>query len=167
MTSRTDPQVVVRLAVLEDAAAVAAVHHRSWVETYSELLPVSHWETDTLERRTERWRRELGSAVPVTVAEVDGRMVGIALAEAAGPVGTHAPVRDRHLYMLYVLASHHGTGVGQTLLDAVLPPGTPAQLWVAEENPRARRFYERNGFLPDGARHVDEASGIPSVRLVR
>ncbi|ADG75032.1 GCN5-related N-acetyltransferase [Cellulomonas flavigena DSM 20109] len=167
MTRAPRPQVVVRPAVHPDAEAIAAVHHGSWVETYSDLLPGSHWETDTLERRTERWRRGLESGVPATVVEADGRVVGLALAGDAITVGPHAPVRERHLFMLYVLASHHGTGVGQALLDAVVPPGAPAQLWVAEVNPRARRFYERNGFVADGARHVDEGSGIAEVRLVR
>ena len=156
-----------RPAVLQDAEAIAAVHHGSWVETYSDLLPASHWEADTLERRTERWRRALESGAAATVAETDGTVVGLALAGDAITVGAHAPVRERQLFILYVLAAHHGTGVGQALLDAVVPPASPAQLWVAEENPRARRFYERNGFVADGARHVDEGSGIAEVRLVR
>ena len=69
--------------------------------------------------------------------------------------------------MLYVLADHHGTGIGQLLLDAVVAPGVPAQLWVAEHNPRARRFYERNGFLPDGASFIDERLNLAEVRQVR
>lgn len=158
---------VLRPATRDDAAALAAVHHRSWVETYAHLLPPSHWETDTLERRTVRWRDALEQGVVPTVAEVDGTVVGLVLAGDAVVVGEHAPVRDRHLFMLYVLASYHGTGVGRALLDAALPPGTPAQLWVAEDNPRARRFYERHGFRPDGARHTDEDLGIVEVRYVR
>lgn len=42
-----------------------------------------------------------------------------------------------------------------------------SQLWVAELNPRARRFYERNGFHPDGARYVDETLDLAEVRHVR
>lgn len=30
-----------------------------------------------------------------------------------------------------------------------------------------RRFYERNGFLPDGARYVDEGLELAEVRHVR
>lgn len=87
MTRAPRPQVVVRPAVHPDAEAIAAVHHGSWVETYSDLLPGSHWETDTLERRTERWRRGLESGVPATVVEADGRVVGLALAGDAITVG--------------------------------------------------------------------------------
>lgn len=159
--------VVLRPATPQDAAGCATVHHTSWVETYSGLLPAAHWESDTLERRTATWQRWLDGGADVTVAEVDGQVVGIAIGGAGRRVGDHEPVRDRELMSLYVLADHHGTGVGQVLLDAVVPQGVPAQVWVAEHNPRARRFYERNGFLPDGARFVDERLDLAEVRHVR
>lgn len=62
------------------------------------------------------------------------------------------------------LADLHGTGAGQLLLDAVLGD-SPALLWVAKDNPRARRFYARNGFAADGAE--EEAMGLTVVRMVR
>lgn len=167
MPSLRGAPVVVRAATPDDAAGCANVHHTSWVETYSGLLPAAHWESDTLERRTEMWQGWLDGGAAVTVAEADAQVVGIAIGGTGRQVGDHQPVRDRELYSLYVLAAHHGTGIGQALLDAILAPGTPAQLWVAESNPRARRFYERNGFLPDGARFVDERLGLAEVRHVR
>ncbi|MFD6178385.1 MULTISPECIES: GNAT family N-acetyltransferase [unclassified Isoptericola] len=166
MPAASPTPVVLRQATPGDASGCAFVHHASWVETYSGLLPAEHWEADTLERRMASWPRRIGE-MPVTVAESGGRVVGFAIAGAAREVGTHQPVRGRELWSLYVLGEHHGTGAGQALLDAVVPPGVPAQLWVAEQNPRARRFYERNGFVPDGARFVDERLGLAEVRHVR
>lgn len=158
---------LIRPAVPADAPACAYVHHTAWVETYSRLLSPRHWESDTLERRTATWRRWLDDGAAFTVAELGGRIVGIALGGDGRRVGDHPPVRDRELHSLYVLADYHGTGIGQSLLDAVVEPASPAQLWVAEDNPRARRFYERNGFRPDGARFVDERLDLAEVRLVR
>ena len=43
--------------------------------------------------------------------------------------------------------------------------GRPAYLWVLEDNLRARRFYERNGFTPDGARKKFEPLDAWEVRL--
>ncbi|AXK45105.1 GNAT family N-acetyltransferase [Brachybacterium saurashtrense] len=157
----------IRPAVPGDADGCARVHHTSWVETYSALLPASHWETDTLARREQRWRRSLENGAEVTVAEAGGEIIGFAMAGAARRIGESAPVRERELFSLYLLAAHHGGGAGQALLEAVLPAPAPAQLWVAEQNPRARRFYGRNGFLPDGARFRDETLGLAEVRLVR
>lgn len=161
------PPASLRRAVLADADACARVHHASWVDTYSALLPAAHWDSDTVERRAEAWRHWLGNGADVTVAEVGGCVVGLAIAGPGRQVGDYPPVRDAEVHSLYVDADQHGTGVGQELLDAVVAPGAPAQLWVAELNPRARRFYERNGFRPDGARSVEVGAGLAQVRLVR
>ena len=41
-------------------------------------------------------------------------------------------------------------------------------LWVLEANARARRFYHRAGFAPDGARHVlDDLGGVTEIRYRR
>lgn len=68
---------------------------------------------------------------------------------------------------LYLLVDVHGGGAGQALLDAAI--GTePAQLWVATDNPRARRFYARNGFVADGTEIVDIGHGdLAELRMVR
>lgn len=163
----SDRRFRIRLADPNDAPGCAYVHHRSWVETYSELLPASHWDTDTLEQRTMSWQRLLDGGKVVTLAESGEQVIGIAITNTARERGDHDPVRELELSCLYVLSAHHGSGVGQALLDAVLPPATPAQLWVAEHNPRARRFYERNGVTPDGALFTDDALGLDEIRLVR
>lgn len=158
------PAFTLRPATPVDADGCAVVHHASWVQTYSALLPADHFETDTLAVRTERW---LANGAPVTVAEQDGQVIGFAIADRSRRVGEHPPVTERELYSLYVLGAHHGGGAGQALLDAALPPGSPAQLWVATGNPRARRFYERNGFRADVASHVGAQLDLAEVRMVR
>jgi ribosomal protein S18 acetylase RimI-like enzyme len=100
----------------------------------------------------------------VTVAEIGGEVVGFAQAR---PSRDDPPVRPLELTALYLRAAQHGSGSGQALLDAAVGDRS-ASLWVAEENPRARRFYERNGFAPDGGRKVlPDWNGIAEIRLVR
>ena len=153
--------------------ALAGLHRRCWVETYTGQVDDSFWEGFTAASLVPLWERIAGGDSPLrssALAEIDGELVGLAM---AGPSSVREypafpPVRERQLFMLYVLASHHGTGVGQALLEAVAGE-EPAQLWVASENPRAQAFYRRNGFLPDGAR-VDgnpTAHDIPVLRMVR
>jgi GNAT superfamily N-acetyltransferase len=85
------------------------------------------------------------------------------------------PARDkdapafRELYFIYLLDAWHGTGIGQRLFDAAVEEGEPLYLWVAEDNPRAHRFYERNGFALDGATHTEPFLGetLTEVRFVR
>ncbi|GAA1876184.1 GNAT family N-acetyltransferase [Myceligenerans crystallogenes] len=157
-----------RTARMSDAATGARIHHEMWVSTYGDMLPASFWESHTLEKRETAWRRHLALGWKPVLAEAGGEVVGFAHAEQARTQHGVVPARERQLFMLYVLAEHHGTGVGQALLDAATPPGEPCQLWVAEDNPRARRFYERNGFVADGARINDENfPGITELRMVR
>ena len=63
----------------------------------------------------------------------------------------------------------HGTGIGQRLFDAVVDGEEQLYLWVAEDNPRAHRFYARNGFQLDGAAHTEPFLGetLTEVRFVR
>jgi GNAT superfamily N-acetyltransferase len=157
-------EIVVREAKLADIAGMAAVHVQSWKETYRGLAPAEMLDSpDLQERREHMWTRILSDPElhrKHAVAEHDGQIVGIAL--AGSPDDEDAP-RAWKLYVLYVLAAHHGTGAGQQLLDAVVG-SRPAYLWVADPNPRAQAFYRRNGFTPDGR---TETRTVPGIRMVR
>lgn len=106
----------------------------------------------------------------LNVVDLGGNVVGFAHVDAAQGMNgeeRYVPVRALQLYTIYLLAAHHGTGAAQALLDETLG-NEPAQLWVAAANKRARAFYARNGFRPDGMEYVDVAfPGLPEVRLVR
>lgn len=98
------------------------------------------------------------------VAVVADHVVGFAW---TAPSCDKPRVRGLELVGLYLLAAHHGAGLGQALLDSAIGD-QPASLWMAEDNPRARAFYVRNGFTPDGARKVEPAwEDLTEVRLVR
>ena len=161
----TPHALTVRPADVQDADAIAAVHVRAWQEAYAHLLPADFLAALDVDARAQRWHGIVTDpTVDVLVAWVDGRVVGWA---SAGPGRGDAP-RDRELEGIYVLATHHGSGAGQALLDAAV--GTdPAFLWVADGNPRAEAFYRRNGFLRDGAvKHEPIGpTGIDAVRMVR
>ncbi|GJH39565.1 hypothetical protein RCZ04_01150 [Capnocytophaga sp. HP1101] len=54
---------------------------------------------------------------------------------------------------IYVLKSFHGSGVGQELYQKAITVAREQAvqyvwLGVWEQNPRAIRFYEKNGFVP-------------------
>jgi GNAT superfamily N-acetyltransferase len=69
------------------------------------------------------------------------------------------------LAFIYLLSAAQGSGVAQVLLDEVLGDD-PASLWVLEENSRARAFYVKNGFSPDGAKMPSDLGGT-EIRMVR
>jgi GNAT superfamily N-acetyltransferase len=168
---------VVRLARPDDAADLVRVHLACWREAYGHLLSeqfLAAREADA-ERRTQRWREGIAGGDAPWLAVADGAVVGLALAvDPSAPVAARTDLHEAadqppglELAMLYVLASHHGTGLGQQLLDAAVG-SQPCSLWVAEDNPRARAFYERNGFRADGAHRTEPTfEDMAIVRLVR
>ena len=52
------------------------------------------------------------------------------------------------------------------LLEAAIG-SRPASLWVFVGNARARAFYGRHGFTPDGTEADDLATGVRELRMVR
>ena len=155
-----------------DAQELARLHVECWKETYMHLLPEGFFDSAHDEQRLGMWTRALDGPKPlfrICVAEnEDGKLVGFAL--SAPPTGNTEGLREdvaRQLYNLYVLQAFHGDGTGQALLDAVLGD-EPAVLWVAAQNPRAIRFYERNGFAFDGTTEDDPSvPEITDARMLR
>jgi GNAT superfamily N-acetyltransferase len=164
----------IRPARPEDAEALGRMHHAAWREAYASILRPGWFDDHPVEERVARWAHHLDSPTPdttVLVAEDEGsgRILGHTIAGPARATEAAPAARDRELYSLYVLADAYGTGLGRRLLDAALPEAEPAQLWVFEANGRARRFYGKAGFRPDGVRQSASAElgGATELRLVR
>lgn len=158
-------QYVVRAATAGDAPGMAAVHVESWRQTYRGLVPDAMLDDPQMLGRRERWwvravTEHAEGTTAVAVAEYRGRIVGIA---PAGKPRDDDATWPLELFVIYLLDHHHGSGVADELLEAVVAD-TAAALWVADPNPRAQRFYGRQGFVRDGA-FKDER--IPEVRMVR
>jgi len=138
---------VIRPGTAADAEGVARVHVETWQAAYAHALPSEQLEALSLEEAVERHRRW----PPELVAEQDGEIVGFVSVGASRDPGT-----DGELFAIYVHPEHWGTGVGRALLDAGEEElrrlgHNEAILWVLEDNPRARRFYEIAGWSADGA----------------
>lgn len=154
-----------------DVDGIARVTVLSWRETYSGVLADRHFDDGALERRRDQWTQFFASDPPpgrIVVATANDEVVGFACAGDAGVAEQGSPAaRPLHLYAIYLLAAHHGGGLGQALLDEVLG-GEPAQLWVLRGNDRAIAFYARNGFAPDGVEFTDPHDpAMVEIRMVR
>jgi GNAT superfamily N-acetyltransferase len=77
------------------------------------------------------------------------------------------------VYAIYVDPEHWSTGAGRALMTAALDYLTasgprPVRLWALDGNERARRFYERCGFVADGAvgsHPVRDELEVPTIRF--
>ena len=162
-----------RQPTLLDAERLGHMHYASCLEAYSSFLPLDFWGQETEQRWINTWVKDLQSPpqeAETWIGERDGQIVGFATAGSTRQnPSAAAPARDRELWSIYIRASEYGSGLADRLLEAVLPQGAPAELWVFEANDRARRFYSRRDFQPDGARHVfgPQFGEQAEIRMVR
>lgn len=153
--------MVVRRARPSDAAAIAAVHTRGWQGAYEHVFGAENLRSIDTERRARWWERAVFEDLEtVLVAEDDGTLVGFASVGASRDEDA-----EGELYAIYALPERWGTGVGTALMaagvDALRTAGyRDAVLYVLEDNPRARRFYEREGWALDGTTKSDEFFGV-------
>jgi len=150
--------MLIRAARREDAAAVADVHVRTWQVAYEHVFGAETLAGIDHARRRAAAERAIASG-GVWVAEADGRVVGfVSIGDSRDAEG------EGELYSIYALPEAWGTGAGPGLMaaarDALRERYETSILWVAEDNPRARRFYEREGWTLDGARKEDELLGV-------
>lgn len=157
--------MIVRPARREDAAAIADVHVLTWQAAYEHVFGEERL-AGIGERRRAQWEEWLADQQPrwqVLVAEVAGRVVGFAsVGESRDEAG------KGELAAIYVLPDAWGSGAGSALMASALEElrgYSSATLWVLEDNPRARRFYEREGWILDGGRREEEFLGVTVVEL--
>jgi GNAT superfamily N-acetyltransferase len=157
----------IRPARLADAAAVAAVHLKSFRAGNGPHLPAEAVAVRMPERNLAEWQgvlAHLPERAAILVAEIDERLVGVA---GAGPARDLDPAATGELYALYVHPDVWGNGYGFALHEAAVRHLAAkgfgsAVLWVLDGNRRARRFYERRGWRTDGS--VGEYAGVPKLR---
>jgi GNAT superfamily N-acetyltransferase len=165
--------VRIRPATLDDAEAVAAVHVASWQATYRGVVPDEVLDGAGLPAdRLRLWQRLLGPDAPAGhaawVAEAGGEVVGFA--DAMPSRDDDADGVTGEVPAIYAHPDAWGTGAGRELMAAAVAGlrdagFRSATLWVLDTNARARRFYERAGFAPDGAAKTDTLAGAPVTEV--
>ena len=180
--------VVIRAGSAADAAQIAEVQRESWSGAYTGIIAdeiidrVTALDDGARVRqsfRTRPWQRMI-VAIPDGEDGGSGGIVGYAAfgpetdvlgAPWPHPLSTDGEERRvAELYALYVRPAWWSTGTGRALMDRVLARSVAAgysslTLWVLRDNRRARRFYERAGFAPDGATNV--LTGLGDVLELR
>ena len=176
--------VVIRAGSAADAAQIAAVQREGWFAAYEGIIPAEiidrvttpdHGARVRQTFRTRPWQRMLVAVaadhegIPQEGEPGPPGIVGYAsfgpetdVLSAPWPHPLTTDGEDgsvAELYALYVRPAWWSTGTGRALMERVLAraPASGYQsitLWVLRDNLRARRFYERAGFAPDGATNV-------------
>lgn len=140
----------VRLAAIEDAAAIAHVHVESSRAAYRQIYPQSWLSRKSVEDRALFWKQMLTAADPRSV-------ICVACDEAQGVVGFLAGGEERtgrlgcdaELHAIYLLPAAQRRGLGTLLVRRFVAElgglGLASMaVWVLARNP-ATKFYEALG----------------------
>jgi GNAT superfamily N-acetyltransferase len=159
--------MTVRPGTPADAPAVVEIRNAAWRATYGAYLPDGVWDDIDVPAVTARFADRIAAGtVTALVADVDGTVQAYAL---SGPCRDDDLPEAGEVYALYARPERWSTGLGRALLPAAITAlgVRPVVLWVLEVNARARRFYDRAGFRPDGARKPADLLGgvqLPELR---
>jgi GNAT superfamily N-acetyltransferase len=149
--------VKIRAATPTDISSIARIHLESWQIGYRGVVPATTLAQITFEGRMLLWQqrfRNLSRQARVWIAEAGGEAIAFSV---TGPPtrGASKPRRDcAEIHSLYVLPIYFGKGVGRYMLNWVLDDLRARKfkeiiVWTIVNNLRARRFYERAGFITD------------------
>ncbi|MEV6318850.1 GNAT family N-acetyltransferase [Streptomyces sp. NPDC051776] len=159
-----------------DVPAVSAIRVTGWKAAYVGMVPQSFLDGMTVEadiqQRRQHFKRSKGGVTNLVAVDTHGRVAGWA---CLGPFrGTGTSPNTGELCALYVQPSLTGAGIGRTLLETVQALAHAygfdlVLLWVLTDNTRAHRFYERAGYVADGAVQAEDYDGVsvPEVRYQR
>jgi ribosomal protein S18 acetylase RimI-like enzyme len=159
--------VAYRDATRDDVGALAELGARTFTDTFGHLYQPDDLEIFLQNHSTANWDKELADpAFEVRIAERDGQLVGYV---KLGP--PHLPFEPRgnaaELRQLYVVEEMKGQGIAHELISWAIERSRDLgadylYLSVFTENHRARRFYEKYEFEPEGTyafmvgSHADE-----------
>jgi len=168
------PQIDIRRAAIDDAKSLTDLSYTTFWDAFAhhpKNAPddLAHYMRQAFS--VERIADELNDPRAVfLVAEIEGELAGYAklVCDHIEPgISAEKPIE---LNRLYSQQKFLGQGVGQTLMDACFDLARENgfdTIWLGvwEYNPRAQRFYEKNGFKEVGS-HTFVLGSDPQTDLL-
>ena len=187
--------IAIRPAAAADEPIITEIRRETWLAAYAQIIDPEIIERVTAPRdgasaapppdRTSLVAvaspgdglADAGAIVGYASFGPERTVASVASVGSGTPPGALSPAglagEKGELYALYVAPAHWSTGAGRALTDAALDGLRAAGyrrvvLWTLIENARARGFYDKAGFAPDGATNVLPALGkVEELRYAR
>ena len=137
---------------------MAYVHAKSWQKAYRGIVANHILYEFTPEKRAEVFREAiLSRPEEYYLFKINNTSAGIALLYKSHEY--NADDTDGEIYAIYFHPDFWGTSVTHTAFEFCINRlkelgFTKINIWVLEENMRARKFYEKHGFAFDGTRKI-------------
>lgn len=148
----------------DDRNAVSRIYEESWKFAYHGIIPQNYLDSIP----SGNWAAHLDQNGMHTLVMLEqGEMIGTS-SYCASRSADFAEYGE--IVSIYLRPQYMGKGYGKKLMDAVIAQlvklGYSAVfLWVLEENQRARRFYEKAGFVLSG-KYLDDTIGGKNLKEV-
>lgn len=149
-----------RLCSEDDRNALSRIYEESWRFAYKGIIPQDY--LDSIPKG--QWAASADKPnISTLVLFKDGEMIGTA---SFCPSRFEDMAGWGEVVSIYLLPDFMGKGYGK-MLFAEAVRGLEEMgfrdifLWVLEENTNARRFYEKQGFVPNGKYLDDNIGGKP------
>jgi RimJ/RimL family protein N-acetyltransferase len=156
-------------ATVDLAEVLGRVHSASWQAAYRGIIPLETIDAFTPEKQAGAFREAIVSRPEeYYLFKADGRPAGLASLHKAYAEGSAET--EGEVYAIYFHPDYWGTSVTHTAfrfcLNRLEERGfTKIFIWVLEKNARARKFYEKYGFVLDGAaQSIDLGAPLTEVR---
>ena len=138
--------IIRKIEESDDKPAISHIYEASWKFAYKDIIPQSFLDSIPV----GNWVSHLENAEMDTLVALEGNKI----------IGTSSYCKSRfsdfadfgELVSIYLLPEYIGKGYGKALLEATVSELITLGfkdifLWVLEDNMRARRFYEKAGFV--------------------
>lgn len=149
----------------DDRYAIGRIYEESWKYAYRDIIPESYLDNI----HADRWAHNLDKCGRNTLLLIENDTF----------IGTSSYCKSRYpdfsgfgeIVSIYLLPQCIGNGYGRKLLDAAVNElvklgFSDIFLWVLEENYRARKFYERAGFVQSD-NFLDDNIGGKDLREIQ
>ena len=167
-------EISIRQATIDDAKPLTDLAYTTFWDAFAHHPKNAPDDLNHYMRQAfsiEQIAEELSDARSIfLIAEIDGKPAGYAKLIVGSIEDGITAVRPVELSRLYSHQEFLGKGVGQNLIDACFERAVKHNhdtMWLGvwEYNPRAHRFYEKNGFRVVG-KHTFQLGADPQTDLL-
>ena len=160
--------MITRPATLRDASALANLYVTTRRIAYAPFYAADALAAMSVAGETERWRIRIEDPAWQTILAVDGHDALAGFVHYGRNDTMDAGMGE--IEFLYVSTQYQGAGLGKQLIELgeaglAARSFTTATLWCYEGNTRARAFYVRRGWSPDGA--TRDSGSAPGQTVLR
>lgn len=152
-----------------DAEEMGFVHVESWQKAYRGIIPDKIIDSFTPEKQVRIFKEAIATRPEeYYLFNADGRSAGIALLHRSHEA--NAAETEGEIYAIYFHPDFWGTPAThkgfQFCFARLAERGfRKINIWVLEDNIRARKFYEKYGFRFDGTKqHIDLGKPLVEIR---